>query len=94
LLLDAHFVRGNGYRLLAELRQRSPATKVILLDNRYRTIEEVKAAKVGARGYIGGEVEPATLRKAVRVTEAGEIWMRRKTMSLILDEFLRLAPPP
>ena len=94
LLLDAHFVRGNGYRLLAELRQRSPATKVILLDNRYRTIEEVKAAKVGARGYIGGKVEPATLRKAVRVTEAGEIWMRRKTMSLILDEFLRLAPPP
>ncbi len=90
LLLDAHFVRGDGRRLMADIRQRSPATKVILLDKRYRISEEMKAAMIGARGYIGGEVEPVMLRKAVRVTEAGEIWMQRKTISRLLDKFLRL----
>lgn len=94
LFLDTRFVRGDGYRLMADLQQRSPATKVILLDKRYRDVREVKAAMLGAPGYIGGGVAPSILLKAVRVIESGEIWMRRKTMSLILDEFLRLAPPP
>lgn len=90
-LLGTGFVGKDSYRLVAAIRRRSPATKVIMLSEAYSKAQEIKAAMVGARGYIAGEVEPATLRKAVRVTEAGEIWMRRKTMSLLLDEFLRSA---
>jgi DNA-binding NarL/FixJ family response regulator len=92
-LLGAGFLGKDSYRLVAHIRRRSPSTKVIMLSEAYSQAQEIKAATVGARGYIAGEVEPATLRKAVRVTEAGEIWMRRKTMSLLLDEFLRSSPP-
>jgi DNA-binding NarL/FixJ family response regulator len=92
LFLDTRFVRGDGYRLVADIRQRSPNTKVIMLSNTYARAQEVKAAKAGAMGYIGGEVAPAMLRKAVQVTEAGGTWMRRKTVSLVLDDFLRSAP--
>lgn len=93
LLLDARFVQGDGPQLMADLRRRFPVTKVILLDKRYRISQEMKAAMIGARGYIGGEIAPAMLRKAVQVTEAGEIWMRGKTISRVLDEFLRLLSP-
>jgi DNA-binding NarL/FixJ family response regulator len=93
LLLDARFVRGDGHQLMTDLRRRFPVTKVILLDKRYRISQEMNAAMIGARGYIGGEVEPAMYRKAVRATEAGEIWMRRKSISRILDGILRSAPP-
>lgn len=92
LLIDARFVQGHGRHLMADLRQRFPVTKVILLDKRYRMSGEMKAALLGARGYIGGEIEPAMYRKAVRVTDAGEIWMRRKAISRILNDFLRPAP--
>ena len=93
LLLDTRFVQANSFGFLARLRQCSPATQVLLLDKQYRSGQEVKAARMGARGYIGGPVEPATLRKAVQVIEAGEIWMRRKTMARVLDEFLTLLSP-
>jgi DNA-binding NarL/FixJ family response regulator len=92
LFLDTRFVREDGYRLVADIRQRSPNTKIIILSETYAQAQEIKAAKVGAMGYIGGEVAPAILRKAVQVTEAGETWMRRKTVSLVLDDFLRSAP--
>ncbi len=91
LLLDTRFMRRDGYSVVSHLRRCFPWTKVILLDKQYRNVQEVKAAQVGANGYIGGKVEPATLQKAVRMTEAGEIWMRRKTVSLILNEFSRMA---
>jgi DNA-binding NarL/FixJ family response regulator len=94
LFLDTHFTRGDGYRLLADLRQRSPGTKVILLAKNYTQAGEMKAAKIGARGYIGGKIKPAVFRKTVQATAAGEVWIRRKTASLILDEFVRTAPLP
>jgi DNA-binding NarL/FixJ family response regulator len=92
-LLGTGFLGKDSYRLVAAIRRRSPATKVIIMSEAYSKTQEIKAATVGARGYIAGDVEPATLRKVVRVTDAGEIWMRRKTMSLLLDEFLRSASP-
>lgn len=91
LLLDTRFMRRDGYSVVSHLRRCFPWTKTILLDKHYRYKQEVKAAQAGASGYIGGRVEPATLRKAMRLTEAGEIWMRRKTLSLVLDEFSRMA---
>lgn len=91
LLLDTRLLNREGYRLVTHLRWLFPWTKTILLDKHYRYKQEVKAAQAGASGYIGGRVEPATLRKAMRLTEAGEIWMRRKTLSLVLDEFSRMA---
>ncbi len=92
MFLDTHFTRGDGYRLMADLRQRSPGTKVILLAKSYTRAGEVKAAKIGARGYVGGVVKPEVLRKTVQAAMAGEVWIRRKTASFILDEFVRAAP--
>jgi DNA-binding NarL/FixJ family response regulator len=79
---------------MADLRQRSPGTKVILLADHYTRTGEVEAARSGAIGYLGGVVKPAVLRKTVRATMAGEVWIRRKTASSMLDAFIRAAPLP
>jgi DNA-binding NarL/FixJ family response regulator len=94
LFLDTHFTRGDGDQLMVDLRQCSPGTKVILLDTHYTRTGEVEAARSGARGYLGGVVQPEVLRKTVRATMAGEVWIRRKTASYILDEFVRAVPLP
>lgn len=94
IFLDAHFVKDNASRLMANIRERSPGTKVIMMDKDYAQSREVQAAKAGAQGYIGGEVPATTIEKAVRVIDAGETWIRRHAVTLVLDDFVRLAPPP
>ena len=92
LLLERQLAEGAGDSLLPAIHRHSPRTKVLLLSDQYLQEEEIQAVKLGAIGYIGGDVTLPTLSKAVHVTTAGENWVRRKTASLILDDFLRLIP--
>lgn len=91
VFLDTHFTQGNGFGLMAHIRTLSPVTRVPILSESYMEDQEINAARVGALGYVHHNMAPAMLRKSVRATNAGEVWVRRKTVSRILDDYVRLA---
>ncbi len=87
LLMSVEFVQRDP--VIPLFRSRSPHTKILIVADHYEQDQEIVAAIEGARGFIAGQIKPETLRKAIRSACAGEIWMRRETISFILSEFIR-----
>lgn len=91
LLLDAGLTPKNREDLIGSIRRISPATKIISLPAKYVRTDELRLARAGARGYLPKAMVPSFLPKAVRVVHDGEIWMRKETVSLIFEEYVRAA---
>ena len=92
LLLDFARSRLDTLVRLAEIRRRTPRTKVILLTTR-RTSDALilEALHRGARGYLDATAAPVLLAKAVRAVHAGQAWVSRRLGSKIRDRLLHLA---
>ncbi len=95
LLLEMGFQTSDRNQLIQTIRDSSPLTQVLMVSDHYVQEDEILAAVEGARGFISKPFTPETLRKAVRATWGGEIWMRRATVSKILKNLMgpdRAAP--
>lgn len=92
LLLDFARTRLDTLARLAEIRRRTPRTKVILLTTRQTSDALIlEALHRGARGYLDAAAAPAFLAKAVRAVHAGEAWVPRRMGPKIHDRVTRLA---
>lgn len=89
-LVDPHVPDGDGFRLVASIRQCSPGSKVIVLSERCSEDEALRALKAGARGYLPKHVNGATLIKCLRVVHAGQIWAESHITARLLDEYSSL----
>ena len=94
LLLDLALPPAGGLPVLAQVRRRSPKTRVLAVDARLDEGRVMKVAKAGAHGYMLGEAIPAYLGKAIRVMAAGEVWLSRKLMAMVVTELQRLVRLP
>lgn len=90
LLLDLALPPAGGIPLLAQVRKRSPKTRVLTIDGQLDEERVLQAAKGGAYGYMLGEAIPAYLPRAVRAMAAGEVWLSRKLMGKVIGELQRL----
>lgn len=90
LLLDLALAPATTSTLLADVRKRSPKTRVLAIDDRLDEERVLRAAKAGAHGYMLWEAIPAYLSKAVGVMAAGEAWFSRKLMGRLILELQRL----
>ena len=90
LLLDLALPPAGGLPVLAQVRQRSPKTRVLAIDAQLDEGQVLRVTKAGAHGYMLGEAIPAYLAKAVRVMAAGEVWLSRKLMAKVVEELQRL----
>ena len=90
LLLDLALPPAGGIPLLAQVRKRSPKTRVLAIDDQLDEGRVLRVAKGGAYGYMLGEAVPAYLPKAVRVMAAGEVWLSRMLMGKVIGELQRL----
>ncbi|MFQ5657670.1 MAG: response regulator [Candidatus Methylomirabilales bacterium] len=89
LLLDLFMPDLGGPEVLPKIRDRSPATKVLLLTNKFDQEPVFRALWEGARGYLQKSASSEELLKAIRVVHAGEAWIERSVMSHLLEEFPR-----
>ena len=90
LTLDLDLPGMNGLDVLRVVRWCSPDTKVIILSGHDEEPTIQEALKQGARGYIV-KGEGASVEKAIRVVQNGEVWARRRVLATVIEELSRLA---
>jgi DNA-binding NarL/FixJ family response regulator len=75
LLMDLKMPAGDAIETLAEVAEKSPTTKVIILTAYSEEESVVNTAKHRARGYLLKGISAPTLIGAIRKVNAGEIWI-------------------
>jgi len=78
-------------RLICKIIKAAGATRVVVLTGDPRPSEAIDLIKAGAKGYCASNIGAALLCKAARVVSGGEIWIGRKLLPVLFDEFVRTA---
>jgi DNA-binding NarL/FixJ family response regulator len=78
-------LRESGLGFLLELRSKSPTTKVLVFSSANEDNFIVEALQHGAMGYLLKTATQQDLIKAIRITQAGEIWAERRVLTQVLD---------
>lgn len=86
LLLTIDFPGLSAPAGIREVRQLSPATKIIVLSRSVNEQEELDVLRMGVRGYCG-PVETEVLLKMIDKVQQGEVWAGRRTIGALLEEF-------
>ncbi|MGH7312633.1 MAG: LuxR C-terminal-related transcriptional regulator [Candidatus Rokuibacteriota bacterium] len=68
----------------------SALAKVIVLADLDDDALAIQALKAGASGFCPRDTAPALIRKAVRLVEAGEIWVGRRVLLRLIEELAEL----
>lgn len=72
LLLDLQFPDSNGKDLSAEIRQRYPAVRILILSSVENIYDIREVMQKGAKGYLLKNVQPEVLLQAIRKVYEGE----------------------
>lgn len=71
VILDVSMPGGSGLHVVAELLERAPAVRVLMLSMHEDAEYVLESVRVGAHGYLRKDSTPADLRSAVSALHAG-----------------------
>lgn len=86
ILID---IEARGLEAVARLAAHGAAPVLALAGD---AAMRMRAIRAGARGVVRKDDTPATLRKALRKVQEGELWLDRATTARLLQELLGGAP--
>ena len=89
LLLDLKMPKGDVVQTLLDVREKNPATKVLILTAYSEDENIMNAAKGGARGYVLKGIDFPTLFQAIKTVHKGGLWIDKETPSA--DAFEEIA---
>lgn len=75
----------NGFELLPIIKQKSPATKALIVSSAIDESAVVKALELGAKGYLSKNASSSCLFNAIEVVINGELWIERKLVAKYFD---------
>jgi RNA polymerase sigma factor (sigma-70 family) len=78
LLLDVKMPRGDVVQTLLEVKEKSAATKVLILTAYSEDENILNAAKGGARGYVLKGIDFPTLLQAIKTLHKGGLWIDKE----------------
>lgn len=78
LLLDLRMPKGDVVQTLLDVKERNPATKVMILTAFAEDESVLNAAKGGARGYLLKGADFATLLQAIKKVHSGGLWIDKE----------------
>jgi DNA-binding NarL/FixJ family response regulator len=78
LLLDLKMPRGDVVQTLLEVKEKNPATKVLILTAYSEDENILNAAKGGARGYLLKGIDFPTLLQAIKTIHKGGLWIDKE----------------
>jgi two-component system, NarL family, nitrate/nitrite response regulator NarL len=90
LVVDLALPGLRRVRGLRDIRRLNPGTKIVALTEAADDDEGVSALKAGAKGYATQDIEPETLRKAVKALQNGEVWAPRKLLRVLIGELVTM----
>lgn len=90
VILDRSWLRDESLGLLEDLRAASRPTLVVVVAVDLPSLTLAHALRAGLRGLLTPSCEPANLRRALEVMDAGELWISRRRL---LESLAALTPP-
>lgn len=81
VLLDITMPGMDGINVIGPIKQKSPATKVLILTATRDEALIFKAVTAGAKGYLSKAASVSDLLKAIQAVQRGELWIERKLMA-------------
>jgi DNA-binding NarL/FixJ family response regulator len=91
LVVDMMMPGLNGLEVIRQVKERSPATRIIVLSMQSSEAYVVTALKNGASGYMLKETDPGELLFAVREIIAGRRYLSDPLSQKLIDAFVRKA---
>jgi NarL family two-component system response regulator LiaR len=85
VLMDLVMPRLDGVEAMTELRERLPASRVIVLTSFLDDERLLPAIRAGAAGYLLKNVQPQELARAVRAAHAGEALIDPAVAARLVD---------
>ncbi len=74
VVLDISMPGASGLAVAAELREKQPAAKVLILSVHDHAEYVLESVRAGAHGYLRKDAAPAELRSAIRAVHEGEAY--------------------
>jgi RNA polymerase sigma factor (sigma-70 family) len=94
LLLDVQIPKLGGLEMLANIRARSPRTKILILADFFAEEFIIRALQHGAQGCLLKTARPAELARAICTTHSGELWVPRKLVTQLLEHWRQRTDEP
>jgi two-component system, NarL family, response regulator LiaR len=85
VLMDLVMPKLDGVKAMTELRERLPASRVIVLTSFLDDERLLPAIRAGAAGYLLKNVQPQELARAVRAAHAGEALIDPAVAARLVD---------
>jgi len=89
ILLDLDLGNEDGLSFLAELRETSENTRILILTGLNDSDTHRQAVRLGASGVVLKQHAAETLIKAIEKVHAGELWLDRSTIGSLLREMTK-----
>ena len=89
LLIDDQLIRTEGLGLLTEVHVKSPETKMLIMGGLSKGSYLIQALLYGVRGFILKTVQDCVYIKALHTLHAGDLWVERKVLAQVLEDFLQ-----
>ncbi|MEQ6377573.1 response regulator transcription factor [Bacillaceae bacterium S4-13-58] len=90
VLMDINMPKLNGVQATADLIQKFPETKVIILSIHDDESYVTHALKTGAQGYLLKEMDSDSLIEAIKVVSEGGSYLHPKVTHNLVNEYRRL----
>jgi DNA-binding NarL/FixJ family response regulator len=81
VLLDITMPQLNGFELLPIIKQKSPATKTLIVSGAMNEDSIIQAIEAGAKGYLSKDASVSCLFNAIMVVANGELWVERRLIA-------------
>ena len=96
VILDVSMPGGSGLHVVAELLERAPAARVLMLSVHEDAEYVIESVQAGAHGYLRKDSTPAELRSAVTALSAGESYYSPQIAGALANALRArsAAPPP
>jgi DNA-binding NarL/FixJ family response regulator len=94
IVLDVSMPGGSGLGAVAELIERAPKARVLMLSVHDDTEYVVESVHAGAHGYLRKDSSPAELRSAIAALMAGERYYSPPVAGALARALTSDAPPP
>lgn len=89
LTLDLKMPVKDGLEVLRELRSEQFPVRAVLLTAALDKSEALDAIRLGVRGIVLKEMAPELLIQCLRKVHAGEEWLEKRSVGLVMDKLLR-----
>ncbi|HEX6124133.1 MAG TPA: response regulator transcription factor [Pyrinomonadaceae bacterium] len=76
---------GHQIGFIADLAQKAPSVKIIVLSSPNSNLDQPASLKLGVRGIVGANQNIRVLKRAIQQVFEGEVWLNQRLMDQLLN---------